>query len=271
MSKRKRLSLAALAITAALVLGACGGSAQPGSAGSGGSALTPSQASDSGSGSPGGGSPEASSSVGDQTDQSGQLVGAATNLQNLKSYRFSMTLVGVAGLSTLADLAGVGISGNAPISLSGTIVWKPAPASDMTVGNARFIELNGTLYVDQGTGSFISTPAGGLSLAGSFAPAAMYSSMTGATAEGFSKVGTEQKNGVSADHYKGDQTAAARFATLAGIGNASWTADVWIATDGGYPVAMAIVGKANGALVYEVQFDITNVNDPSNAVTAPAG
>jgi hypothetical protein len=106
-------------------------------------------------------------------------------------------------------------------------------------------------------------------MADSFAPATMFSSMVGSTAEGFNKVGNEQKNGVSADHYQGTQAVYGELDSLAGVSGATWTADLWIATDGGYPVSMAIIATSSGAVVYEILFDITNVNDPNNKITAP--
>ena len=49
-----------------------------------------------------------------------------------------------------------------------------------------------------------------------------------------------------------------------------WTADVWIATQGGYPVSTAIVGgDDSGKVVFQLVFDITNINDSANKVTAP--
>jgi hypothetical protein len=54
------------------------------------------------------------------------------------------------------------------------------------------------------------------------------------------------------------------------VTGATWTADVWIAQNGGYPVSMSILAKASdNSILYEIQFDITNINDPANKVTAP--
>jgi len=105
----------------------------------------------------------------------------------------------------------------------------------------------------------------------SFAPSAMFSSMIDpSTVSGFTKVGTEQKNGVTADHYQGSQAALSDLGSALGVQGATWTADVWIATNGGYPVGMAIIGTAaDKSIAYEILFNITNVNDPSNTVTKP--
>jgi hypothetical protein len=88
---------------------------------------------------------------------------------------------------------------------------------------------------------------------------------------GFDLVGTETKNGVSADHYQASGPALAELGSITGVAATTWAADVWIAADGGYPVSMAVVATASdNSLVYEVKFDLTNVNDPANKVTAPA-
>ena len=55
-----------------------------------------------------------------------------------------------------------------------------------------------------------------------------------------------------------------------GVAGASWTSDIWIASDGGYPVSFSVIGTASDqTLAYEVAFDISNVNDPGNKVTVP--
>ena len=64
--------------------------------------------------------------------------------------------------------------------------------------------------------------------------------------------------------------ALAEYGSTLGVTVATWSADVWIATDGGYPVSMDILATASdNSVAYEIKFDITNVNDPANKVTAP--
>ena len=61
-------------------------------------------------------------------------------------------------------------------------------------------------------------------------------------------------------------------ATVSGVQAGAWTADVWLANQGGYPIAMSIVGTTSPTdktVVYERTFDLTNVNSTSNQVTAP--
>jgi hypothetical protein len=75
---------------------------------------------------------------------------------------------------------------------------------------------------------------------------------------------------VQADHYQASASALAYLSSISGV-QATWTSDVWIATDGGYPVSLAVVAKAgDGTIAYEILFDITDVNAASNNVAAPS-
>jgi hypothetical protein len=181
-----------------------------------------------------------------------------------------MTLAGGDWGSMLSALGGAGATGSGAFTIGGTIVVKPDKAADITMAGIHIIEIGGTDYIDMGTGSFISSPTSS-SMVDSFAPSAMFSSMIDpSTVSGFTKVGTEQKNGVTADHYQGSQAALSDLGSALGVQGATWTADVWIATNGGYPVGMAIIGTAaDKSIAYEILFNITNVNDPSNTVTKP--
>jgi hypothetical protein len=253
---RQARSLLVLVTVAAIAVAACGSSAKAptGSSGGAGSQATAKPTLSGGGNGGNGGS---------------GLSGAGANLSNITSYKFSMTLAGGQWGSMLGMLGGASETGNAPFTISGMIVTQPEKAADINMGGLRMIEIGGMDYIDLGTGQFMSTPQSGSSLADSFAPSEMFSSMVGSTSTDFNKVGTEQKNGVSADHYQGTEAAFAGLDTLAGVQNAVWTADVWIAQDGGYPVSMAVIAKVNGEIAYEVLFDVTNVNDPANKIEVP--
>ena len=51
-------------------------------------------------------------------------------------------------------------------------------------------------------------------------------------------------------------------------GNASWSSDVWVAKDGGYPVSLSLIATG-GTAAFKMIFDISNVNDPSIKIQAP--
>jgi len=253
-----------LLVAIAMALSACSGnssSAAPG--GSGSPQLSP-VATDNG------GSPVATSSG--SNAGGGGVGGAANALSNLNSYKFSMTLVGSTVVSNLSMLPGSSIEGNGPVTLSGTIELVPDKGADINVQGFHLIETGGFDYFDTGNGTGFLKIQSTTSLADSFSPAQMLSSaIAPSLVGGFDVVGTETKNGVSADHYQASASALAELGSITGVTAATWAADVWIATDGGYPVSMAIVANASdNSIVYEVLFDITNVNDAANKITAPA-
>jgi hypothetical protein len=206
-----------------------------------------------------------------QGTDGGNISGAAAALENITSYKFSMTLAGgqFATLTTL--LGGTGTSG--AVTLSGTIVVKPEKAADITIAPWHIIEVGGVDYTDlSGTGSYVSSPASDTSMAKSLSPAEMFSGALGVFSAGdFNKVGTEQKNDVSADHYVATEAALAKLGQRGVAPGATWTAEIWIAKDGGYPGSMKIIATMpDQSIGYEMLFDLTNVNDPANKVTAPA-
>jgi len=259
ISKTRAAGLLSTLAIAAIALSACsssgssaapGATTAPGATISGGVTTAPAdtQAADAGSG----------SGLGD----------ASGAFASIKSYKFSMTLAGGSFGSMLSALGGAGATGAGGITISGTVTSNPA-ASDIDMAGMRIIEIDGSDYMDLGTGGFIKTPQTGSSLADGFAPSKMFQSSLG-TASDYKKVGSEDKNGVKTDHYQASASAFAGMSSALGVTNATWTADVWIAQTGGYPVSMDIVAStSDNSIAYEVKFDITNINDPSLKVTAP--
>ena len=203
----------------------------------------------------------------------GGLISAANNFASIKSYKFSMTLAGGTFGSMLSGLPGASASSDAPFTMSGTVTTSPA-AADITMAGFHIIEVGGFDYLDMsGSGTFYKTPASGTSMAESLSPATMFSSaMDTSGGTGFSKVGTDTKNGVKADHYTASASALAAYGSTLGVAtDATWSADVWIAQNGGYPVSMSILAiGSDKSVLYQITFDISNINDPSNNVTAPA-
>jgi hypothetical protein len=203
------------------------------------------------------------------TDSGAGLAGAVAALSNVSSFKFTMTVAGDNLSDTLATLPGAANSGNGPFSLKGTFVLKPAKAADVTVtGALHIISVDGSDYQDPGiVGSFTKTDTTGLT--DSLSPIAVYGEVN-LNPAGFTNIGMETKDSVDTDHYQAGKSALAELASIAGVDNATWTADVWIARTGGYPVSVSIVAKAaDNSIPYEVVFDITKVDDPGNKVTAP--
>jgi hypothetical protein len=255
-SRRLLLVTAALALVAA----ACSsGTSSAAPAGTNGSATT--------------NAPAGTGAAANNGGAGGDLTGAAGKFSSIKSYKFSMTLAGGTFGSMTALLGGgANASAGAAFTVSGTVVSQPAKASDITMAGFHIIEVGGFDYMDLGLGGFTKTAvSGSTSMADSFSPSTMFSSsMTGSAADGYSKVGSETKNGVDTDHFQASSAALAQYGSVLGVAGATWSSDVWIAKDGGYPVSMAIIAKAaDNTVAYEILFDITNINDPANAVTAP--
>jgi hypothetical protein len=201
------------------------------------------------------------------------LSGAVAALKEITSYRFSMTLVGEFWADSFEELLDFG--GSAPggvYTMSGTIVTKPEKAADITIVGIRMVEVGGKGYVDI-NGTVVSVPvSAGSSLADTMAPATIFEEMTASfTGAGLKKVGTEQKNGVTADRYTPTQDLTALLNSKSGLEEATWQVGIWIARDGGYLIGLSFIGtKPDDTVGFQMTLDLSNVNDPSNKVTAPA-
>jgi hypothetical protein len=204
------------------------------------------------------------------TDSGSVLGGAAANLANLTSYKFKMTVAGGDFGQTLSLLGVADATGAAPVNVTGTIVTNPAKA-DIHVASFHIVEVDGYDYMDAGLGGFVKTQMTDKGWAVAVSPATMFTSAIGASTSGnFLKVDSGNKNGVNADHYQASSGAFDEQASILGISGATWSGDVWIAADGGYPVSAAVVAKAaDNSVAYEMTFDLSNVNDPANNVVAP--
>jgi hypothetical protein len=231
------------------------------------------------------------------------LAGAAAALAGRTSYRFTLIVEGGSLGDTLSMLTDESAD-SAVYELKGTIVNKPAKAADAIVtGMVHVISVDGSDYVDKAvdgklTGEFtkydLSGPSSGSSdqpspspspssnaspspqpsLADSLSPLYFYRAFD--FTKGFDKQESVTVSGVETDHYVANDTGQATLGELgsvAGISDANWTGELWIAKEGGYPVKMVIVGKAGPAgsqtVVFQRQLTITNVDDPENKVTAP--
>jgi hypothetical protein len=256
VSRTSRRSLVALLAVVALATSACSGSSGT-STPSGTGSLATSAATQTGQDAANGGAGSA-------------LGGAASNLANITSYKFSMTLAGDPAASVMS-IVGQDTS-TAPVTYSGTVIVKPDKAADINLSGLHVIEIGGYDYMDMGsTGGFLRSTAQNPSLVDSLSPGQMFSSMLDSAAvAGYNKVGSESKSGVDADHYQASASALAEYGSIVGLPTATWSGDIWIATNGGYPVSVSIIAKAkDNSIAYEMLFDITNINDAANQVTAP--
>lgn len=251
VAQRQGRGLLILTAVAALVLSACGGGSQtpaPSDTPVGSTASLPAATSSpTGNGSP-------------------ILAGAADALASLTNYKFRMTQAGTDSANRVADLTGNASSPNGSVTFNGTVVLKPDKEAEVTTTGLHLIFVGGFDYMDVGNG-FAKIAADSSSISDPFTPAQVFSKIR---VSGYSNVGSETKNSVSSDHYQAGASALAELGSVSGVKGATWSADIWIARDGGYPVSIAIVATAkDGTIPYETSFDLTNINDASNTVTAP--
>ena len=209
------------------------------------------------------------------------LTGAADALASLTSYKFRMIQAGTDSVNRVADLNPNASSSSGSVTFNGTVILKPDQATEVTTTGLHIISVGGFDYMDVGnTGSFAkiggdstgASPSFGASpspasISDPFTPAQVYSKIR---VSGYSNVGSETKNGVPSDHYQAGASALAELGSVSGVRGATWSADIWIAKDGGYPVSIAIVATAkDGTIPYETTFDLSSINDAANKVTAP--
>jgi hypothetical protein len=267
VAQRHSRGLLILTVAAAVSLSACGGgSATP----------TPSRA----TATPTGPSPATTAQA--SAPAVADLGGALTALQGVKSFKFTMTETGGSLGDTLSMLP-IPESGIPSFTMGGTVILQPAKAGDVTVKDTlHVISVGGFDYADIGlTGAFTKNDSTTPSLIDSISPIAVYSSTFGSSfdfAAGFTKKGSETKNGVETDFYQttdAGNAALAELGSVAGLGEATWTGQIWVAKDGGYPVSMTITASSlvtptsDAGVIYARSFDITKVNDAGNKVTAP--
>jgi len=234
----------AFLIPIALIVAACGSSGASGSAApSGGTSTTTA-------------TPTPAASTGAAASQapadsalpipSFDIGGIMAGLQNLDSYRVTMTVSGEEQYKAV-------------------VVTKPVLARDMTInGDTRVVVIGSDTWVGQNGAPLTKVPeamANGLFAA--FDPSLIVGAFSGAGwAQSSLDQGIEQKNDVSAHHYHIDSsTLAGGFTGLP----AGATVDVWIAEDG-YLVAFESVGTQGG----DYSIEVTGVNDPANVVETPS-
>ena len=209
-------------------------------------------------------------------DSGNDLTGAAASFANIRSYKFSMTLAGgvFSGMTSTLG-AGAGSSSVGGVTVSGTVVTSPEKADDITFMGLHFIEVGGYSYLDlsaTGVGSAWSksTLSGG-GIADAYSPPVMFSAYAGIDLSSYKLVGSENKNGVDANHYQADASALGDYGFAYGVtGDATWSGDIWVAKDGGFPVSVNILAKDSANKVaFQMSYDLFNINDSSLKVTAP--
>lgn len=136
--------------------------------------------------------------------------------------------------------------------------------SFIVIGDEAWISTDGQNYITTPGGAAMFQP-----LQEGLAPTTLLNTVSGATLQGMSPVGQEEKNGVATTHYHA--TGSDSPSVAEGLG-ADGVVDVWVADDGGYLVSMAVNGVAdvNGVdTPITWSMDISRINDESIAIEAP--
>jgi len=258
---RRGRGLLVLAAAVAIAASACSGNTATPSAGA---SNAPSQSA--ATATPAGQAPTSAPSA----QATSALDNAGDAMGNLTSYKYTMTLAGGTFDDMYSSVGGSPAAPNTPFAVKGTVILSPEKSADVTVGELHIIETGGSDYLDMGnTGGFTKTDVQAPGLTDQWTPASIFAAFN-PSGSGYSVVGTETKNGVAADHYQAGASALAELASVSGVDNATWTADIWLAQNGGYPVSLAVVAKASdNSIAYEILFEITKVNDPANKVSVP--
>lgn len=203
---------------------------------------------------------------------------AANALDNLDSYKFDVEI-------TSSSNSTLGSEGTT--SFTGVVINKGTKAQqlDEVVKDANgnvTSELHFLIIGDSGwtkqtaDGAYVALPAGAATgmMAGltAFQPQKLFATAFGTLGSDYAQVGTESKNGVNSNHYHGNENIGTFFTALSGT-SGTWTSDVWLAVDGGYLVSSNVSAQAataTSAGSFSIDVEITNVNDPANALTPPS-
>lgn len=246
-ANRTTRGLVAASLALALVVAACGSSTKPG---------IPVPVSGN------------SNNGGNNAGGSGSLMsGLASNLDTLDSYQFSWQITSASTGASAADTGS--------FETTGTVVNKPTLAykvNDLGMMQIIVIGNQGWISMDNGSTWMASSDySNGSSDLSSLLPDSMYGSDFDSNAADFKVAGEETKNGVDCIHYTDNTDLGLGGAALGIAGN--FTADLWVAKSGNYPVSgfygySASAGGQSGSWSYS--FEITHVNDAAaNAITAP--
>ncbi len=143
---------------------------------------------------------------------------------------------------------------------------KPAQARAISLASGPKIVIVGSkAWLSQDGTTFTSVPQGvATGMLAAFDPNLMLGAFGGdALTRTATDMGTEQKNGVDAHHFRVDaNTPGANLASFP----PDAAVDIWMANDG-YLVALETKGFAGDK---DVQIEVTNVNDPANKVEEPS-
>ena len=193
---------------------------------------------------------------------------AANALADLDSYRVAIVSTGLVPSS----------SPNGTVTMTSTLVQGDAPAAKFTIvgvdglegGRLDAVVIGDEAWLRPGGERWIQSPGGAADFDAAFTALSPIELASGfeSLASAILKIGPETKNGIRATHFQAasDEDAA----QAAGLSTGS--ADLWLAEDGGYLVALAVDGTWDidgTATPMTLRIDVSHVNDPANEVAPP--
>jgi len=270
---RGRGAILVLGIVGALALAACGGSASQ--APTGDTGATPAPGDSIASGQTEAPTPETPVESVSGGDGSEAFSAATTALDALDSYAFRVEIESTSTSN--------GVATTSHSVYSGVVVNKPTKANSLQIaeldadGNAtsgtEFVVIGAEAWLrDVGSTEWTSMPAAQVgAMFQAFRPEQMFGTYFAGFGGNFTTVGTENKNGVDATHYQGDEALGALLGSIAGV-NGTWSSDAWIANGGGFLVhseagVEAAAGTDGGS--FRIVVDITDPNS-AGPVERPA-
>ena len=177
------------------------------------------------------------------------LSGLVQNLEGVDSYRVSISLDGAE-------------------QYSGTVVTKPVLSRDVKLkaggDDTHLVVIGDEAWLGQGDGPLAPAPAAmATGMLAGFDPTLFVAAFaTPGALTGATDLGTEEKNGVQAHHFRIDSTSfVGALASLPPGANI----DIWVAEEG-YLVAFETTGAAGGG----INIPVSGVNDPANVVERPS-
>ena len=239
---------AVLLLVAGVAVAACSGSTASSAASGAPSAAATSAASES-----------AAASASAQASAAQASGGSGASVGPVPSYDVKALLGALANLDSYQET----ITENGKVTYQSTVVNKPTAAKAITMGDTKIVIVGDQAWLASG-GKFQSVPSSMVTpMFAAFDPAALLLAFgTQAWAPASTDLGTEQKNGVSAHHYRIDTGSLSAYASIP----PGATIDLWRADDG-YLVALETKGFTGDE---DLQIELTNINDASNKVEQPS-
>ena len=259
-----------LAIGAALIAAACGGSASAAPTLAPGETATPAPTATS----------DATAPVSSDGVPDGSLAfSAATSaLDALDSYEFQVEIATsktTAGVETKSRTVMSGVVVNRPDKAS-SLLMDEYDAADTITSSTGILIIGASSWTRNGASDpwvAIPTAQADLFIQGfaSFRPEQIFGLYFAGLGNDFTSAGSETKNGVPSTHYKGGEAIGSILSAIAGF-QGTWNSDVWLATDGGFLVhseasGEGLSGADTGTFLMTVDISKPNAAGP---ITPPS-